>query len=119
LVAQRVGQEVVLGTRPECFFMADGEVHESQCIRAKVDLVEMLGAEALVYVQTDAQPVSAKNLVDASSEELPAGPGGSHSMSLVARVAPRSLPRAGEVVNLRYEIDSLHFFDPKTGRALR
>lgn len=118
-VAQRVGQEVVLGTRPECFSVADGDVPEGHLIRAKVDLVEMLGGEVLVYLESDAKSVTAKSIADPSSEENQTRTRNGRSTSTVARLAPRVPPKAGEVVDLRYETDSLHFFDPKTGYALR
>lgn len=116
-VAERVGQEVVLGTRPECFVFADGEVPEGQRIHTKVDLVEMLGAEALLNLQTDSEPVNAKGLLEKS-----AGKQGADSKvrtgTFVARVAAKALPVAGDMVTLRYESGSLHFFDPETGAAL-
>lgn len=118
-VAGRAGQEIVLGMRPECFFLAEGETPESQRLRAKVDMVEMLGAEALVYLKTDARPVSSRNLVELSSDEAKAGTIANATLSIVARISPRNIPRVGEVVDVRYEPDSLHFFDPGTGQALR
>jgi multiple sugar transport system ATP-binding protein len=116
-VADRVGQDVIMGTRPECFAVAEGDVPEDQRIRTNVDLVEMLGAEALVYLTTDAEPVNAKGMVDTSPDEAVAG-SRPRAKTLVARVAPKILPSVGEMVDLRYEGGSLHFFDPKTGLAL-
>lgn len=116
-VAQRVGQEVVLGLRPECFFMAEGEVPEGQKIKTKVDLVEMLGAEALLYLQTDAVPVDAKGAIDTLTDDASTG-SRPRSRTLVARVAPKTLPVTGDIVDLRFEAGALHFFDPTTGLAL-
>jgi len=118
-VAQSVGKDVVLGTRPECFFPADGETPEGQRIRAKVDLVEMLGAEVLVYLESDAKTVTAKSIANPGAEDPQVRSRNGRSTSTVARITPRSPPRPGEVVELRYETDSLHFFDLKTGHALR
>lgn len=108
----RVGGEVILGTRPECFALSDEGAADGHCIEGKVDLVEMLGAEALVYVQTDAKLASASNLNSAPN-------GHDDTLSLVARIAPRTLPKSGDLVRLSYETDLLHFFDPKSGHALR
>ena len=118
-VSERVGQDVVLGTRPECFALGEGEIPEGQRLRATVDLVEMLGAEALVHVKTDARPISAKNLLDTSGDDAKTGSRNGDAMMLVARVTPKTLPKAGAIVDLSYETDSLHFFDAKTGHALR
>ena len=118
-IAQCIGQDVVLGTRPECFSVVDGDVPEGQRIRAKVDLVEILGGEVLVYVDSDAKPVTAKTISDPTSEENQARGRNTSASSIVARLAPRVPPEAGEMVDLHYETDSLHFFDLKTGQALR
>ena len=114
-VAKMAGQQIVLGTRPESFFMADGSAGEASRIRTKVDLVEMLGAEALVYLQSDAQPISSASIPD-----RPVAEGvfkRSQKYTIVARLAPQVLPRVGELVDLHYELGALHFFDPKSGKA--
>lgn len=118
-VASYIGQDVVLGTRPECFSVVDSDVPEGQQIRAKVDFVEMLGGEVLVYVGSDAKTVTAKNISDPNSEEAQTRTRNGSASSIVARLAPRVSPKAGEIVDLHYETDSLHFFDLKTGYALR
>lgn len=112
-IAGKVGSEVVLGTRPESFFLAKGDVPVGQEIQGKVDLVEMLGAEALVYIQNDAKPASA------TPKAVEGVVSGQETMSLVTRISPKNLPVMGEIVKMRYENAALHFFDPKTGRALR
>ncbi|MEZ7813839.1 MAG: sn-glycerol-3-phosphate ABC transporter ATP-binding protein UgpC [Paracoccaceae bacterium] len=117
-VAGRIGQEIVLGTRPESFFMSDGQVPESQRICSKVDLVEMLGAEALVYLQTDAMPISATDITEKPAAGADSAKR-SRNTTLVARLAPQVLPTEGDVVDLSYEPGALHFFDPKSGSALR
>lgn len=117
-VAQRIGQDVVLGTRPECFSIADGDVPEGQRVRAKIDIVEMLGAELLVYLENDARSITAKMIADPYSEDSQTRTRNGRSTSTVARIQQRMNPKAGEVIDLRYETDSLHFFDLKTGHAL-
>ena len=112
-----LGRDVILGTRPECFSLATGGAEAGGGVRATVDLVEMLGAEALIYVQTDARAVDAKSA--AAIRDTANASSDSASMPLVARVAPRELPKPGQTIDLRYEEGSLHFFDADTGRALR
>tara|TARA_B110000503_G_scaffold74579_1_gene115100 strand:- start:385 stop:1566 length:1182 start_codon:yes stop_codon:yes gene_type:complete len=118
-VAECVGQEVVLGTRPECFSIADGDSTHNTCIRSKVDLVEMLGGEVLVYLESEAKTVTAKSIADPSADDIPLSRRNSSLDSLVARLTPRVTPNVGEIATLQYETDSLHFFDLKTGQALR
>jgi multiple sugar transport system ATP-binding protein len=116
LVAERAGDEVVLGTRPESFFIPEGDVPDDRKLRAQVDLVETLGADALVYLQTDAEPLRSEALLD---DEEPDGAGAARSMMLVARLDPRVAPKRGDLVDIAYETEALHFFDPATGDALR
>ncbi len=118
-VPERVGQEVVLGTRPEAFFIPEADVPDGQRIRARVDLVEFLGAEALVYLQTDAEPIRSETLLDNVREEGDDGAGAQQNMIFVARIDPRAAPKRGDLVDIAYETDALHFFDPETGGALR
>jgi multiple sugar transport system ATP-binding protein len=114
LVAERVGDEVVLGTRPESFFIPDGDVPDDRRIRTRVDLVEILGADALVYLQIDAKPLG-NALLDAEEET----DGTPRNGMFVARMDPRAAPQRGDVIDIAYETDALHFFDLKTGGALR
>lgn len=117
LVAERIGQEVVLGTRPESFFIPGGDVPDDQRIRTRVDLVEFLGAEALVYLQTDAEPIRNEVLLDTFREEE--SDGANRNMIFVARIDPRVAPERGELIDIAYETGALHFFDLETGAALR
>lgn len=119
LVPERIGHEVVLGTRPESFFIPEGDVPDGQRIRTRVDLVEFLGAEALVYLQTDAEPVRSEALLDVFREEESDGAGAHRNMMFVARIDPRAAPERGDLVDIAYETDALHFFDLETGGALR
>lgn len=119
VASQRAGQEVVLGMRTEFFSLTDGTVPSDQSLRVKVDLVDMLGAEALVYLQTDAKPVSSKNLVELGPDDAKASGRNGGSLSIVARISPCKIPNVGEIVDVHYEPDPLHFVDPDTGQALR
>lgn len=119
LVSERIGQEVVMGTRPESFFIPQGDVSDNQRIHTRVDLVEFLGAEALVYLQTDAAPVGNETLLDVAREEGVDGTGAPRNMTFVARVDPRAAPARGDLIDIAYETEALHFFDLETGAALR
>ncbi|KAA9005766.1 sn-glycerol-3-phosphate ABC transporter ATP-binding protein UgpC [Histidinibacterium aquaticum] len=118
LVRERIGKDVVLGTRPECFSIATEELPENKHIVAKVDMVEMLGAEALVYLPTDAEQIDSSMTFGNGAARKVASADVQH-LSLVARIAPKTVPSHGETVSLGYEADSMHFFDIETGHALR
>jgi len=112
-LAPWVGRDLVLGVRPEAFEDAalDPAVPPDRVLEARVDLVEALGAELVVYVVLDAPNVDA-DLPGAMSGDGPP------DRSTVARVSPRSRVRAGDVVKLAVDTTSLHLFDPATGAAL-
>ncbi|PQO22076.1 ABC transporter ATP-binding protein [Rhodobacteraceae bacterium WD3A24] len=118
-VREHVGRDVVLGTRPECFFIASGDLPENKLVKAKVDFVEMLGAEALIYLPTDAEQIDGSTRFGVKAKTGANGGTEPEQLTLVARIAPKTVPSHGEMVNIAYEEDSLHFFDIDTGRALR
>jgi multiple sugar transport system ATP-binding protein len=94
-LGSREGREVILGIRPEDIDIAGsrprgGRVAEARLI---VETAELLGNEILLHAS-------------------------SLGSRLIARVAPQPLPAPGEVVDLVFDLDKLHFFDPETERAL-
>ena len=79
---------VVVGLRPESLELA------SDGVRAQVDVVEELGADAYVFCASEVAGESTK---------------------LVARVDARHVPQRGEHVTLRPRGEEAHLFDPQTG----
>ncbi|SEA94247.1 ABC transporter ATP-binding protein [Paraburkholderia sartisoli] len=87
----RDGQAVTLAIRPNYLRLADnGRVDDSLILNGTVELVEMLGAEALVTV-------------DCSGERI------------AALVPSSAAPRTDEKVTLAFSERDLHIFDAKTG----
>jgi len=77
-----------LGIRPETVRVApDGE------IGAAVEVAELMGNEAILYLKVGVE-------------------------SLVARVPPDSPPKPGDALRLKLDSGKLHFFDPATDLAL-
>ncbi len=115
-LARFVGQDIVVGIRPEAFYDPDlqPERSASQMVAATVDLVEALGADLLVHVRIDAVRAS----VNDSDREQPAvsaaGPDDSGLVSSYARLTPRSRLRVGDRTSLGVDVAALHFFDPVT-----
>jgi multiple sugar transport system ATP-binding protein len=84
-----VGRERVLGVRPESIRLVGPE----SGLPAHVTLVEPLGADALVYLDLGGQDV-------------------------VARLEGARLPGVGDAVGVRFDADSLLWFDGVTGELL-
>jgi multiple sugar transport system ATP-binding protein len=115
------GRKVVIGLRPEDLHgprpgaPTDGKV----TLRAKVDRVEALGANLLVYFGVDAplaQSAGVAAALGAHIEEVThLGRSGSE---FCATFEPRTGVRIGDNVTVNVDVDRLHFFDPETEAAL-
>ena len=92
-----IGREVYMGVRPENIH--DEPVFTSTypdaCIRAHVELTELMGSETYLYLSTSGK------------EE-----------NFVARVDPRTTSRSGENITVGFDVNRLHFFDLETEEAL-
>ncbi|OHV35016.1 MULTISPECIES: ABC transporter ATP-binding protein [Pseudofrankia] len=92
---------VTVGFRPEALELrGDGEG-----FAVTVDLVEELGADAYLYGTAVAPGAGGR--IDAPS-----------TVTVVARLAPKGVPRRGAQVRLRIRHDAFHVFSTKTGRRL-
>ena len=94
-VQNYVGRPITLGMRPEDIYVSGSNympttVTEMQCV---IDVLEPMGNEVVVYAHA-----------------------GKHS--LVARVAPQTLPVAGEPVTLALNLEKMHFFDQETEEVI-
>ena len=87
---------VIFGLRPENIhdpqYAAPGITPES--VTAKVTVMEMMGNEAIVYLDTP------------------------HGGEFVARVDPRTEMKVGQSVTLWFDIESLHLFDCENEKAI-
>ena len=120
-IADTVGREIAVGLRPESFFRHDAPSTQGR-FRGEVNLVEILGAEALVHITTDARPLGADALADAfedpeAYQDLQEQQG--DQLVMVARADPRTAPKRRDTIDVPFSVDELHFFDQKTGLALR
>jgi multiple sugar transport system ATP-binding protein len=103
------GRDVIVGVRPEHISVVTGD--EVDGLDAEVTLIEALGSEALVHFTIDAQRVLPE---DASGELSELGARGEG----VARVGPRAPVAVGDRARLAVDVESLHFFDASTGKAI-
>ena len=120
-LASRIGQEVALGMRPE-HFVRQPESEPSTWRNVKVALVELLGAEMLVHFETMMPPILSDDLrevleEDAFEEKVREAEKGKNRF--IARFEPGSPPAVGDVISVGFRADRLHFFDLKSGDALR
>ncbi|HLJ03487.1 MAG TPA: ABC transporter ATP-binding protein [Solirubrobacteraceae bacterium] len=91
-IADRHLNEVVIGLRPESL-----EINGSEGIRARVEVVEELGADAFAFCVTELQNSETK---------------------LIARTDWRKPPERGELVALSPRAGEAHVFSPDTGERL-
>jgi multiple sugar transport system ATP-binding protein len=110
-VRRHVGEPVVAGIRPEALEWAPED--DGPVLELPVVLVEALGSDKLVHLQTDAPAV----LTGAAAHELGELEGG--DARIIARLPPDTPARAGERLRLRADIGRLHLFDPVSEWALR
>jgi multiple sugar transport system ATP-binding protein len=117
-----VDRPVVVGIRPEQFRApgSDRDGRGSATLKARVGLVEPLGAEQLVHVSlpgiephhVDFEPQTPEMAAPDEEETEPI------VRRFVARLGADTQVHPDEVIELGIEVDRLHWFDPDTGEAL-
>jgi multiple sugar transport system ATP-binding protein len=117
---------VVVGIRPEDLedaALANGDA--SGCLRGRVELREALGAEVLVHFTIAGRQASTDDMRELAEdvgddrvvEQL--AKDGQRVAKLVGRFGPRTTANTGDTVGVSVDLRALHFFDPKTGLAIR
>jgi multiple sugar transport system ATP-binding protein len=120
---QLEGRNLIAGIRPEDFEDATRVDRDSRdrgaTFRAKVDLVEAMGAEFYAHFGVGAKPVRSEELSelrdDAGGVEETTDSGG---IVAVARLSPQSRARTGEEAELWLDATRMHFFDAESGQAV-
>ncbi|MBI2915500.1 MAG: ABC transporter ATP-binding protein [Elusimicrobia bacterium] len=95
-VQSYIGKSVVVGIRPENIYdrlFYSGGVREGSSLKATVEVVEPMGSEKYLYLNTG------KN-------------------SLVARVEPYNSAKQNQDIDLVLNMESIHLFDPETGNTI-
>ena len=121
-LSERVGDEVAVGMRPEHFTPAREAGDNARWGGREVTLVEMLGSEMLVHFDTPIPPILSEDMREAIDDEdayerLQATQ--ESGQVFVAKFAPDNPPKVGSKIDVGFDIDRLHFFDPTSGHALR
>jgi multiple sugar transport system ATP-binding protein len=116
-LARYVGEEVVVGIRPED--IEDAALVPSAngtSLSVRVTLAEALGAEVIAHfpLAGDVEPVAVGTVAEAPPLEAveDSGP------LLTARLSPRSAARSGQPLRIAIDLDRLHFFDPESEEAI-
>jgi multiple sugar transport system ATP-binding protein len=105
------GRKVVVGFRPEHLERARA-TGAGQVLSVDTELVEALGSEQLLHFKIDARRIHAPGVDE--DEEV------ANSTSVgVARIEPQDQVKVAERVRLSVKVESMHFFDPASGHAIR
>ena len=95
LSSEYVGKEVVMGIRPEN--LHDEAVYlesmSDSVVTARVEVVELLGSETLLYVVVD-------------------------DVDFIARVNPRTKAQIGDLVKIAFDTNKVHLFDKETEKTI-
>jgi multiple sugar transport system ATP-binding protein len=92
-VARKTGAPIVVGIRPEKIALVNGVPPGHEPVTAAVEVVELLGSEAVFHARV--------------GDDV-----------LVAKTESHRAPTVGAQVPLRFDLDSLHLFDADTQRRL-
>ena len=90
-----IGKEIVVGIRPECIHddAATIRAMADSVIETDVEVTELMGAEIYLYLVAE-------------------------ETSLTARVSARSTARAGDIINVAFDMSRVHLFDKDTERYI-
>jgi multiple sugar transport system ATP-binding protein len=105
------GGELVVGVRPEALRLATGATEE-QAVQVRVEVVELLGHETIVYGSIRGRRVATAS----TAAGIPALP--SERAIVIARLDARRQPEVGEMITLGISLEDVHLFDATSGEAV-
>ena len=101
-------KEIILGVRPE-------DIHDEEVfianspetvVESKIDIVEKIGSETLLYCNLDLKGGHTDKIVDESA------------LTMIARVDPRTKVQRDEIVKLAFDALHIHLFSKETQASL-
>ena len=100
-------REIVFGIRPEDIHDDERTVSEGKLpiIDVKVDVVEALGSETLLYCKTRSEEVADENTIQSIVDDI---------SNLTAKVDSRSTTKAGDTIKVALDVNHCHLFDKNT-----
>lgn len=116
-----VGQEVVVGIRPED--IADAalkpDTPAERRLSSTCTLVESLGSEIIAHFALDAEPFAIMDAEFEGEDAVEASRDAHGRAIYVGRFSPRSNATIGAPIEVAVDTSRMHFFDPSTGLAIR
>ena len=110
------GRPLIIGIRPEDLHLADGATEPANVLLGRVEVIEHLGNEQLIYLQAPGAilPESAAKARETAdnSDAIALGP------SVIARVDAGARVAPGDRIALAVDLARLHVFDPTTTSRL-
>ena len=108
-VQEYLGQEVVVGLRPECIHDEPAQLaaHPDSTVEAYVEVTELMGAEIYLYLNIG-RSEEGDNKIKVVND----------GTNLIARVSSRSLSRAGDTIKVAFDTSRIHIFDKDTERCI-
>jgi sn-glycerol 3-phosphate transport system ATP-binding protein len=103
--------ELVVGVRPEALRLVTG-TSEEQAMHVRVEVVELLGHETIVYGSIRGHRVATASTA-AGIPSLPP-----ERAIVIARLDARRQPAVGETIVLGMSLDDVHLFDAESGEAV-
>jgi multiple sugar transport system ATP-binding protein len=116
-----IGREVAIGIRPEHLTV---DTADRPTLKTSVLRSEMLGAERLLHVSVEADPVVTDEMVEAAADVDATAvtslqdESAERRVTLIARVDPAFTVPVGAPLELGVKADHVHFFDLDTGGAI-
>ena len=104
LEAQKGTREVVLGIRPEDITLCSDDVTEN-AVTARVDVIEALGGEALLYCSLN---LNEEDIIVTEDDKN----------TVVAKIGARESVARGQLRRLHFDQSRIHLFDKATERTL-
>ena len=94
-IADYIGQEVIVGLRPEAISDQESavEANPDTSLEVDVDVTELMGAEIYLYINVG-------------------------ETNMIARVSSRSQSRAGQKIKVAFDMSRFHIFDKDTERCI-
>src|SRR5581483_8825232 len=117
------GKQLAVGIRPEA--LDERRNGDGGTLRGIISAVEALGSEQLAYVDVEAKPVLAEDVLEGLVDmeeandlaELKGDADGDRA-TLVARLDASASLRPEDVVDLSVDVRKLHFFDLESGATI-
>lgn len=121
-LADYTGRQVAVGIRPD--HLAEAGNGPLPTLEGRVTLTEMLGADQLVHIEVEAEPVLTGEILEVASDTDAAAvytlehEAEVHRVSIVARLSADTHVASGQITRIAVQPDRLHFFDLQTGATL-